>query len=131
MIYRLFFLFTERHAVPRTRPQTVPAWQRAKQNLPIPVHPMGFYERRHPKNTIATQNVGEYRIKLGGILRTTPHLGAKAAKRPSVKLRLRQNRVIKPEKVNKSTKTLPVPDRTLCLVILRILERCALALGSC
>jgi hypothetical protein len=80
MIYRLFYLFTGPRAVPHACPLSVPAQHCAGQILPIHHYLMGFPQRRHPKNTIATQNVVEYYIKLGGILRTPPIFGVRDSK---------------------------------------------------
>lgn len=46
------------------------------------IYHMCFRQRRHPKNTVETQNVVEYSTKLGGILRTPPTFGVKVVNIP-------------------------------------------------
>jgi hypothetical protein len=53
---------------------------------------MGFSERRHPKNTVRTQNMGDYCANIGGILRKPLDLGVQSTQTPSRKSHLRRAR---------------------------------------
>ena len=85
------------------------------------VYPMGFYGRRHPKNTIETQNVVDYSIKLGGILRIAPHLGALDKKYHNRKMHLRRKNRKNPANVNTFVKTLLGARLKTHIMIVKIL----------